>query len=326
MKWLNACGAVALMMASAGMALAHVVSMSSGDISIDGAMARYELRMPIYEMAHVTDPGRAIFEHIKFKSGGKDARLLEGSCREEKDQAVALCTARYEFPAPVDSLEIECTFHAITVPNHVHLLRAEKTGGLRDQAIFDFSFQKATLRFRPPTAAEIAMTEFGAGALRAVGGWVQVLFLASLVLASRSRKELMAIAGMFLVGQVAAATITPHTSWQPPARFVEAASALALAYLAVEILALPQAGGRWIVAAVLGAFHGLYFALFIQATAYRPAVVLAGAVMIEAVLIAVFALVLTRIGRITAAFRPVQVSASALLVMGMVWFFLRLKG
>ena len=29
--------------------------MSSGDISIDGPHARYELRMPIYEMAHVTD-------------------------------------------------------------------------------------------------------------------------------------------------------------------------------------------------------------------------------------------------------------------------------
>ena len=53
---------------------------------------------------------------------------------------------------------------------------------------------------------------------------------------------------------------------------------------------------------------------------------LSGAVIIEAVIITVFALVLSRILRITAAFRPVQVSASALLVMGMVWFFLRLKG
>jgi hypothetical protein len=70
----------------------------------------------------------------------------------------------------------------------------------------------------------------------------------------------------------------------------------------------------------------LYFALFLQATAYRPVTVLAGAVVTEAVLIAVFALIFSRIGRVAAAFRPVEVSASALLVMGMVWFFLRLKG
>ena len=147
--------------------------------------------------------------------------MTERRCREEKDQALAICTAVYEFPAPVNFLEVECTFHAVTVPNHVHLLHAEKTGGLRDQAIFDFSFQKATLRFRPPTPVEIAMTETGAGALRAVGGWVQVLFLASLAVAARSRREMLAIAGMFLLGQVAAAAIVPRTGWQPAPRFVE---------------------------------------------------------------------------------------------------------
>jgi hypothetical protein len=137
---------------------------------------------------------------------------------------------------------------------------------------------------------------------------------------------LLAIAGMFLLGQILATVIVPRTGWQPAPRFVEAASALALAYLAVEILVLPKAGGRWMIAAVLGAFHGLYFALFLQSAGFRPEMVLAGALATEAALIAVFALVLSRLGRMAAAFRPVQVSASALLIMGMVWFFLRLKG
>src|SRR5258708_4919447 len=101
--------------------------------------------MPTYEMAHVTDPGRPLFEHVKFSSAGKRARLLEGNCQENKERAAAVCIARYEFAAPVDGLDVECTLHAITVPNHVHLLRAEKAGGQRDQAIFDFSFEKATL-------------------------------------------------------------------------------------------------------------------------------------------------------------------------------------
>src|SRR2546422_757833 len=88
--------------------------------------------------------------------------------------------------------------------------------------------------------------------------------------------------------------------------------------------AFPPAGGRWAIAGLLGAFHGLYFLLFLQSTGYAPGFVLLGAALAEAVLIALFALVFARLGRLAAALRPVQVSASALLVIGMVWFFLRL--
>ena len=37
-------------------AWAHVMSMSSGDLTVTGARARYELRMPLYEVAHIKDP------------------------------------------------------------------------------------------------------------------------------------------------------------------------------------------------------------------------------------------------------------------------------
>jgi hypothetical protein len=83
---------------------------------------------------------------------------------------------------------------------------------------------------------------------------------------------------MFLAGQIAAALVVPRTAWQPPARFVEAAAGLTIAYLAVEILVLPKAGMRWLIVAVLGAFHGLYFELFLRTTGYRALYVLSGAV------------------------------------------------
>ena len=305
-------------------AFAHVMSMSTGDLTIEDRRAHYELRMPLYEMLHVAGAEQTLLDHIRFSSGGAAARLIRKNCAADPAQGIYLCSVDYEFPAPVEKLDVECTFHAVTVPNHVHLLRAVNAGK-RDQALFDFSFPQASLRFRPPTHAEIAVTEFGAGVMRALGGLVQVLFLASLVLAARSRKELVALSGMFLAGQVAAALVVPRTAWQPPSRFVEAAAALTLAYLAVEILLLPRAGGRWAIAGLLGAFHGLYFLLFLQSTGYAPAYVLAGAGFAELALIALFALIFSRIGRLAAALRPVQVSASALLVIGMVWFFLRLR-
>src|SRR5262249_33907907 len=130
--------------------------------------------------------------------------------------------------------------------------------------------------------------------------------------------------------QAATLLIIPRMGWHPAPRFVEAAAALTVAYLAVEILLLPSAGSRALVVAVLGAFHGLYFALFLQTSGYGPVAVFSGAggsgaVAAEAIVIALFGLIFSRVGRWTAALRPLQVSASLLLVFGMAWFFLRLR-
>ena len=43
------------------------------------------------------------------------------------------------------------------------------------------------------------------------------------------------------------------------------AAALSVAYLAIEVLLIPKAGQRWLVVGLLGAFHGLYFGLFLDA-------------------------------------------------------------
>jgi hypothetical protein len=306
----------------AGPAFAHVMSMSSGDLTIHGALAQYEFRLPLYEMPHVAHPDESLFAHIIFSSGGRPAQLLNKSCRE--DAADYVCTADYQFVAPVDVLDVDCTFPAVTVPNHVHLLRVQN-GAKRDQAVFDIAFPRATLRFRPPTVLETAAVEAGGGALRAATGAAQILFLASLVLAARSRRELALLTAMFAAGQIAAALAVSRTDWQPPARFVEAAAGLTIAYLAVEILLLPKAGMRWLIVSVLGAFHGLYFALFLRTTGYRAAFVLPGALFVELVLVAVFALIFSRLGKLLRAFRPVPVCASVLFLTGIAWFFLRLR-
>src|SRR5256886_17001627 len=119
-------------------------------------------------------------------------------------QGSYVCSADYEFPVAVDRLDAECTFHSVTVPNHVHLLRARKDGK-SDQAIFDFSFSKIQIRFDPPTAMESFGTQTGSGFLRPLGGVVPIRFLATLALAARSGRELARVAGRFLAGQISPA-------------------------------------------------------------------------------------------------------------------------
>jgi hypothetical protein len=294
----------------------HAVSFSSGSLTIAGVRAHYELRMPLYEISHVASPERTLLSHVRFAG----AQLLNANCAAHADSGFYVCEADYQFAAPVEAVGVECTLAAATVPNHVHLLRAEMDGK-HDQALFDISFTHATLRFRPPTEAEIAVSESAAGAMRALGGAVQLLFLAALVLAARGRNQLVALAAMFLLGQAASALVAPRALWQPAPRFVEAAAALTVAYLAVEILLLPQAGARWAIAGVLGAFHGLYFRLFLQTTGYHAGYVLAGAAMAELPVIAVLALVFSRLPRVVQ-----KVAACGLLGFGLVWFGLRLRG
>jgi hypothetical protein len=284
---------------------AHVVSMSTGELRVDGPLAIYELRMPMYEVAHVANPETALIDHVHFTG----ARLISSACHQDDDTYV--CIANYEFPASVDRVQVECTLYQITVPNHVHLLRAVK-GPNSDQAVFDQNLSRAEIRFRPPSPMELVLRGIGEGMWRAIAT-PAILFLVALALAARSAREVALLAAMYLAGEWLTRPIAPRIPWPPAPRFIEAAMALTVAYLAVEILTLPKAGKRWAVVLVLGLFHGLYFASF-------PATYLAGATLIQAVLIALLAWPALRFST------PVlhRITAILLLLASLAWFVSRL--
>jgi len=299
-----------------------MVSMSTGDLKVDGAKAHYELRIPMYEVAHVRQPETTLLQHIRFKSGGEWAKPMNPSCSDQ--QGTYVCTADYQFPAPVDALDVECTLASVTVPNHVHLLRAYR-GDKSDQAVFDISFTTAEVRFRPPTPLETAARESSAGFMRAVGGLAPLLFLASLVLAARSIRELAALTASFLIAEALACVFAQRIASTLAPRFIEAAAALTIAYLAFEIILLPNSRMRWLVVGVLGLFHGAYFSLFLAESGYHLPTFLGGVAVAELLLIAIFAFIVRALTRLAWMHRLVQACASALLVMGILWFFLRLR-
>lgn len=304
---------------------AHMMSMSSGELQVRGDRAEYRLRMPLYEISHVKDPEKTLFEHFRLYDGRTEAKLIKHLCEADSAQDAYLCRAEFQFPAAVKKLEVECAYAAVTVPNHVHLLHAERDG-LSDQAIFDFSYTRLPLNFTPPGRAAMAFSQVWAGVLRAAGGLAQLLFLLALAMAARGRRELIALAGAFLAAECASALYIAYGSWSPAPRFVEAAAALTVAYLAVEILLLPEARHRWAVAAVLGVFHGFYFGIFLRDSRMHPAPVLAGVLVTELAVLGLFAWLLARLERAAARLRPIRAGAGALLLVGMAWFFLRLRG
>ena len=303
--------------------LAHMVSMSTSELRIHETRGQFELRMPIYEVTHIPSAERSIFDNIHFSGGGGPARVTAQQCREDTGDSSLVCTAIYEFPGEVDQLDAEITLFAITVPNHIHVLRVVN-GTKSDQAVFDASYTRTTVAFQPPTTFETIVREFGSGIVRAAG-LAQLLFLAALVLAARSRRELLCLALAFAAAQVAVAALMRLVAWEPAPRFVEAAAALTIAYLAVEILLLPDAGMRWLVVAALGLFHGFYFVVFLRAAEYHAAYFLPGVLLAELALVAILAVVFRWLNKYAAVLRPVRVSAGALLVIGLAWFAVRLR-
>ncbi len=301
-------------------ALAHMVSMSTGELKIDGRLARYELRMPSYEAAHVRDPERTLFDHIHFRSGGAEGRITQKQCASDKDNLN--CAATYEFASPVDQLEIECTFASVTVPNHIHLLRAYRADK-SDQAVFDLSYTTAEIRFRPIAPWEIFVRESGAGFFRAIAGFAPLLFLVALALAARTFRELVVLALAFLIGEGVACALAASVILMPSPRFIEAAASLTIAYLAFEIALLPTSGQRWLVVGVLGLFHGAYFSLFLTASGYGLPGFLSGVIVGEVVVLTPLYLGLSRLIRGMRFPRVVPAAATVLMTIGVAWFVAR---
>ena len=306
---------------------AHMVSVSTGDLRIDDDLRRlhYELRLPLYEVAHIGEPERSLFEKIGFSVGGEPARLVSKNCHRDPQAGEYVCQADYELPRAPGTILVECAFHRVTVPNHVHLLRAY-AGGRTDQAVFDYSFERAELRFQPPSTLETTFREVLGGALQAAGSLTPVLLAAMFALASRSRRELGGMFGAFVGGQASACIGLAVPALLPPPRFVEAAAALALAYLGAEVVLLPKSGRRWVAAVPVGIIYGLYFLQFARGAGYGLATVEAGAVVVEAGAAAVFAWILGRVEAVVAGEGVRKFAAGFLAALGLIWFLLRVTG
>lgn len=299
----------------------HVLSVSHGSLLQDGNDLIYELRMPMSEVPQDDDRGRILLSAFLVLDGDQPRERVDGQCKEDAGQGLFLCTATYRFAEPPKAVAVRCEFPAVTVPQHVHVLRSG-AGDMVRQTVFDITYSEAEIRFTPPTWRETAATESGAGFRRALTSPELLLFLLALALAGRSRREFAACAGGFLVAQALVGVVGGMFGLAPPVRFLEAAAALTVAYLAAEILFLPAASMRWLACGAMGTFHGLFFATLLGSAQMSPAYFLPGALAGEGLALALLGSVRLRyVGS-----RAEQLGAILLLVGGLGWFGLRVLG
>ena len=230
-----------------------MMSMSSGDVKLSGVRLDYTLTMPLFEVAHARNPEESLLQHVQFHS----ARMVTHECRNEPSRDSYVCHATYEYAAPPDAIEVTCTLPDVTVPNHIHLLRAMRDGN-SDRAVFDSAFTHAVIRFRPPTPGEVAAGEITKGAGFVFTSPIFLFLMVTLGLACTSRWSAAALSLSFVAGQISGAWLP----WSFAPRLIECAAALGVAYLAVEVLFLSSTLARLAAAAALGVVPGLSLAQF----------------------------------------------------------------
>lgn len=320
---MNLLRATLLLFLAVGSLAAHSMSMSNGELSLEGGEAVLSIRLPDYEMQPLDDPQQALLGAFILRVDGQELERLAGECAANPADRTYDCTSRFAWPEEAAVVEVECDLPDVVVPNHVHVLRAVSPDGA-EQQVFDYASRRQTFRFRPMGLAERIVSEARAGAARILLGPAQMLFLVALVVAARGRRELMHMAAAFLTTLAVAAVVVSILDWQPPPGFADAAGALTIAYLAVETLTLPEAGGRWLVAGGMGAFHGLYFGLFLQQASMSPANVLFGALAAAALALALLYSLAARLSKDFGASLFRKFCAGALCLVGVGWFVLRL--
>ena len=298
---------------------AHVLSVSHGNLQLEGSDVRYELRMPLAEAPVEEDQRKSLLDAFALRANGEAGERVEGACREEGSQQLYICNATYRFPEPPEKITVRCNYPSVTVPHHVHIVSSGK-GDVARRTVFDIVSREAEIRFTAPTPWEVFTSQILAGVRRAMTSPELLLFLAILVLAGRTRRELGGCVGAFLLAQIAVALLGRLFGWTPPARFIEAAAALTVAYVAAEVLFLPEARKRWLVCAGMGCFHGLFLSAFLASTRMQPAYFVPGALGCEVFLLALLGALRLRFVRR----REEQLLSLLLLVSGLGWFGLRL--
>ena len=304
MKWnrISYLNRLLLCALACGIAHAHVVSISNGELRVTGQTATFELRIPIYEIEQIADPETALLNEVRFG----DATRTSSDCKTDAEWLT--CKANYAFAQPVpDKVEVECTLYRATVPNHIHMLYAVQ-GENSDQRVFDQNTPIIEIRFHPPSIGESITRDGSAGALRLLKSTAGLLFLGVLMLAARNRREALVLAAAFLLAEWAVRPLSPFIPLSMSPEFLEAVMALTVAYLAGELLLLPEGSARWVIVPLLGLVHGLPYIAF-------PPLYLVGASILQVVLLGAISFA---IFRMPASWR--RPAAGFLLIAAGAWF------
>lgn len=260
-------------------AAAHELSRSTSRITVDGAIVEVVLTLGAVDFhqgppVDTSGDGRVsvaeidaaigplfdtIGRHLRVTAGGAAARAITLARYELLDSTTLRLRLRYEFPAPVDVVELTSTLPAVTQADHRHFATLVR-GGQAEQAVLDAAVTAA--RFAPRAPSPWAtMRRFGVlGVEHIATGYDHLAFLIVLLVGAASLRSVVAIVTAFTVAHSLTLGLAVFDLVALPPRAVEMAIAASIAWVAAGNVLTGGAPGRWPVAFLFGLVHGFGFA------------------------------------------------------------------
>ncbi len=328
------------MSALAQPAHAHAVGLSRGEYQRTGNRVTAKLTFARRDMEGL-DAG-ALLPGVIVSSNGEPCRgTVDGMAPVEPDGVE--WTAHFTCKDPGGPFGVRIAFFAELPLDHRHAVHLQAGAAATDDVLYRRHDAASTSAgeeppeslVRPRTTAGLRMLGMvRMGVEHILSGYDHLLFLFGLVLVGGRPRSLFAVVTAFTAAHSLTLAVAALGLWTPPARVVESAIALSIAYVGVENFFLRSADGRWRITFPFGLLHGFGFSSALRDIALPraevPAALLSFNVGVELGQLTVLAVLLPLLAwsRRSNAFARVGVRAlsAAIAAMGAIWFVARLAG
>lgn len=331
-------------------ARAHTFDVASAEFRIEASEVRARVEVNLFELdlqlsldrdanARVDDAeiaagrekiGGYLAKHVVVRGADTPAapmRVLDlRKVRDAGGRERLRATLAFAIPG-ASGIEIRCDPLAELGPNH-RTVATILLDGRRVEFLFE---EGAVFRAREARAAETFTRFFRAGTGHILEGYDHLLFLFGLLLAIDGLFAAIKVATAFTLSHSVTLGLAALDLLSPPTRWVEAAIAASIAYVAIENLAGASTKRRWLLALLFGLVHGFGFASALRASGLERQGLLVSLLSfnlgVETGQIAVIAAVLPLLALIRGRpwyQRAAQLASAAILLQALVWFWQRL--
>ncbi len=319
-------------------AQAHAVGLSRGDYERSGDRVTATLTFARRDVDGLD--GGSLLRGVGVSSNGKTCVGTMDRMAPVEPEGVQW-TLHFACEDPRGALELRVAFFADLPEGHRHAVHLQAGEAAMDDVLYRrheaasltvAEGPESSVPFR--TTAVVRMLRMARmGVEHILTGYDHLVFLFGLVLIGGRWRSLFAVVTAFTVAHSLTLAVAALGVWTPPARFIEPAIALSIAYVGVENFFLRSADGRWRVTFPFGLLHGFGFASALRDIALPrsevPAALLSFNLGVEVGQLTVLAALLPLLAwsRRSNAFASVGVRAlsAAIVATGAVLFVARLS-
>lgn len=246
----------------------HGTLVSYSLVTVDGKKVNLNLRIPASELRwkytlpdDATEIRRRLADAFVVKLDGQSwfPAPTDASVSIDPSNTELIFDARGTLNQPISEIELICLLPEITDPQHTNLAMVQH-GERVAQAVLTLEKPRFKLELGGARSVFSQFSQFTRlGVEHIFTGYDHMLFLLALLIVSTTLLGLVKIVSSFTVAHSLTLALATFGVISLPSRFIEAAIALSICYVAAENLIVKEVRKRWVLTSFFGLIHGFGF-------------------------------------------------------------------